>query len=121
MGAPRVLSGRHAAEPSGRGSIKTVRMQLGGLCSSELAYTTPANDGLFDQISDTLAAGGLEEFQLLIEDYEREQNVPAIEIAAALYPRTSSRYRFWKYDAGAMNRFARKATPAAMSLSEVPS
>ena len=37
-----------------------------------------------DQISDTLAAGGLEEFQSLIEDYEREKNVPAIEIAAAL-------------------------------------
>lgn len=37
-----------------------------------------------DQISDALAAGGLEVFQSLIEDYEREQNVPAIEIAAAL-------------------------------------
>ncbi len=37
-----------------------------------------------DQISDTLAAGGLETFQSLIEDYEREKNVPAIEIAAAL-------------------------------------
>jgi ATP-dependent RNA helicase DeaD len=37
-----------------------------------------------DQISDTLAAGGLETFQSLIEDFERERNVPAIEIAAAL-------------------------------------
>jgi ATP-dependent RNA helicase DeaD len=37
-----------------------------------------------DQISDTLAEGGLETFQSLIEDYERERNVPAIEIAAAL-------------------------------------
>ncbi len=37
-----------------------------------------------DQISETLAAGGLEEFQALIEDYERERNVPAIEVAAAL-------------------------------------
>jgi len=37
-----------------------------------------------DQISETLAAGGLEEFQSLIEDYEREKNIPAIEIAAAL-------------------------------------
>jgi ATP-dependent RNA helicase DeaD len=36
------------------------------------------------QIGDTLAAGGLGTFQALIEDYEREQNVPAIEIAAAL-------------------------------------
>ncbi|SNT31300.1 ATP-dependent RNA helicase CsdA [Noviherbaspirillum humi] len=37
-----------------------------------------------DQISETLAAGGLEEFRSLIEDYERESNVPAVEIAAAL-------------------------------------
>jgi ATP-dependent RNA helicase DeaD len=37
-----------------------------------------------DQISTTLAAGGLGEFQALIEEYEREKNVPAIEIAAAL-------------------------------------
>jgi ATP-dependent RNA helicase DeaD len=37
-----------------------------------------------DQISETLAAGGLEEFTSLIEDYEREKNIPAIEIAAAL-------------------------------------
>lgn len=37
-----------------------------------------------DQISDALASGGLEIFQSLIEDYEREHNVPAIEIAAAL-------------------------------------
>jgi ATP-dependent RNA helicase DeaD len=36
------------------------------------------------QITDTLAEGGLEQFQSLIEDFEREQNVPAIEIAAAL-------------------------------------
>ncbi|HEY0847874.1 MAG TPA: DEAD/DEAH box helicase [Noviherbaspirillum sp.] len=37
-----------------------------------------------DQISETLAAGGLEVFQSVVEEYEREQNVPAIEIAAAL-------------------------------------
>ena len=37
-----------------------------------------------DQISDALASGGLEIFQSLIEDYEREHNVPAVEIAAAL-------------------------------------
>ena len=35
-------------------------------------------------ISDTLAAGELELFQQLIEQYEQEHNVPAIEIAAAL-------------------------------------
>ncbi len=37
-----------------------------------------------DQISTTLATGGLEVFASLIEEYEREHNVPAIEIAAAL-------------------------------------
>ena len=37
-----------------------------------------------DQISDTLAAGGLEIYQSLIEKFENENNVPAIEIAAAL-------------------------------------
>jgi ATP-dependent RNA helicase DeaD len=37
-----------------------------------------------DQISDTLSTGGLEIFQSLIEDYEREKNIPAVEIAAAL-------------------------------------
>jgi ATP-dependent RNA helicase DeaD len=37
-----------------------------------------------DQISDTLATGGLEVFASLIEEYEREKNVPALEIAAAL-------------------------------------
>jgi len=37
-----------------------------------------------DQISTTIAEGELEQFQAIIEDYEREHNVPAIEIAAAL-------------------------------------
>jgi ATP-dependent RNA helicase DeaD len=37
-----------------------------------------------DQIGEALAGGGLEIFRQLIEDYEREQNVPAIDIAAAL-------------------------------------
>lgn len=36
------------------------------------------------RISDTLAKGALEQFQQLIEQYEQEHNVPAIEIAAAL-------------------------------------
>ena len=36
------------------------------------------------RISDTLAAGDLEVFQQLIEKYEQTQNVPAVEIAAAL-------------------------------------
>lgn len=37
-----------------------------------------------DQISEVLAQGHLDQFQSLIEDFEREKNVPAIEIAAAL-------------------------------------
>ncbi|MGZ8292647.1 MAG: DEAD/DEAH box helicase [Telluria sp.] len=37
-----------------------------------------------DQIAETLAAGGLDVFRSLIEQYEAEQNVPAVEIAAAL-------------------------------------
>ncbi|KAA2285788.1 DEAD/DEAH box helicase [Arenimonas fontis] len=41
--------------------------------------------GRFKQrISDTLASGGLGMFQALVEEYEREHNVPALEIAAAL-------------------------------------
>jgi ATP-dependent RNA helicase DeaD len=35
-------------------------------------------------ISDTLAVGGLQQFQQLIEQFEQEHNIPAIEIAAAL-------------------------------------
>ena len=35
-------------------------------------------------ISDTLAMGSLEQFQQLIEQFEQEHNIPAIEIAAAL-------------------------------------
>jgi ATP-dependent RNA helicase DeaD len=37
-----------------------------------------------EQISEALASGGLEIFRTLIEEFEREQNIPAIEIAAAL-------------------------------------
>jgi ATP-dependent RNA helicase DeaD len=37
-----------------------------------------------DQITETLAAGGIDVFRTLIEEYERELNVPAVEIAAAL-------------------------------------
>ncbi|MBN8713707.1 MAG: DEAD/DEAH box helicase [Xanthomonadales bacterium] len=36
------------------------------------------------RISDTLAVGGLELFQKLVEQYESEHDVPALEIAAAL-------------------------------------
>ena len=37
-----------------------------------------------EQIGETLADGGLDIFRSLIEDYEREQNVTAVDIAAAL-------------------------------------
>jgi ATP-dependent RNA helicase DeaD len=37
-----------------------------------------------DQITQTLADGGLEVFRSLVEEYERELNVPAVDIAAAL-------------------------------------
>ena len=37
-----------------------------------------------DQIADALAGGGLEIYRDLVEQYETEKNVPAIEIAAAL-------------------------------------
>ncbi len=37
-----------------------------------------------EKIADALAAGGNDEFRPLIENFERERNVPAIEIAAAL-------------------------------------
>ncbi|TFW17812.1 DEAD/DEAH box helicase [Massilia arenosa] len=37
-----------------------------------------------DQITEALAAEGLDVFRTLIEEYEREKNVPAVEIAAAL-------------------------------------
>ncbi|MDP3841092.1 MAG: DEAD/DEAH box helicase [Oxalobacteraceae bacterium] len=37
-----------------------------------------------EQITDTLALGELDIFTSLIEEYERERNVPALEIAAAL-------------------------------------
>ena len=36
------------------------------------------------RIGDALAAGGLEPFQALVEQYEQAHNVPALEIAAAL-------------------------------------
>jgi ATP-dependent RNA helicase DeaD len=37
-----------------------------------------------EQISEALEEGGLDVFRSLIEEYEREQNVPAVDIAAAL-------------------------------------
>ncbi|QGZ41002.1 ATP-dependent RNA helicase CsdA [Pseudoduganella flava] len=37
-----------------------------------------------DQITEILAAGGLEQYRTLVEEYEREHDVPAADIAAAL-------------------------------------
>jgi ATP-dependent RNA helicase DeaD len=37
-----------------------------------------------EQITETLEAGGLEQFRSLIEEYERDNNVPAVDVAAAL-------------------------------------
>jgi ATP-dependent RNA helicase DeaD len=54
----------------------------------ELPSTDLINDRrtakFMQQITDTLAGGGLEQYQQLIERYEQEKNVPAQEIAAAL-------------------------------------
>jgi len=54
----------------------------------ELPTTELINDRrtsrFMQQISDTLAAGGLDQFQNLVARFEQEHNVPALEIAAAL-------------------------------------
>jgi ATP-dependent RNA helicase DeaD len=54
----------------------------------ELPTTELINDRrtsrFMQQITDTLAAGGLDQFQNLVARYEQDQNVPAMEIAAAL-------------------------------------
>ncbi len=54
----------------------------------ELPSTDLINDRrvsrFMQQITDTLAEGGLNQFQDLVSRYEQEHNVPAVEIAAAL-------------------------------------
>jgi ATP-dependent RNA helicase DeaD len=54
----------------------------------ELPSTEEVNDRrvarFMQQITDTLAEGGLAQFQDLVSRYEQEHNVPAVEIAAAL-------------------------------------
>ena len=75
--------------PRERGLLKMIerstRQPIGSL---ELPSIQAVNDVRIakfkSQISETLAQGELEQFQSLIEDFEREQNIPAIEIAAAL-------------------------------------
>ena len=75
--------------PRERGLLKMIeRSTRQPISSLELPSIQAVNDVRIakfkSQISETLAQGELEQFQSLIEDFEREQNIPAIEIAAAL-------------------------------------
>ncbi|TCS35156.1 ATP-dependent RNA helicase CsdA [Paucimonas lemoignei] len=75
--------------PRERGMLKVIeRATRQPVSPLELPTIQAVNDVRIarfkEQITATLEAGGLEVFQSLIEDYEREHNVPALEIAAAL-------------------------------------
>ncbi|HXA46152.1 MAG TPA: DbpA RNA binding domain-containing protein, partial [Burkholderiaceae bacterium] len=75
--------------PRERNLLKAIeRATRQPISSLELPSVQAVNDvriGKFkSQIRDALDAGGLDIFRSLIEDYERENNTPAIEIAAAL-------------------------------------
>ncbi|RQO36978.1 RNA helicase [Herminiimonas sp. KBW02] len=92
-----------------------------------------------EQIAETIAAGGLEVFHSLIEDYEREHNVPAVEIAAALAKlargdvplllekKNEGRERSWSDDKPVSGgrferaeRFERSERPAAQRKERIP-
>jgi len=76
--SPRERGMLHAIERATRQPIE--QMQL-----PSVETVNDVRIGKFKQrISDMLAQGELGQFQQLIEQYEREHNVPAIEIAAAL-------------------------------------
>ncbi|MGN6327866.1 MAG: DEAD/DEAH box helicase [Rhodanobacter sp.] len=76
--SPRERGMLHAIERATRQPIE--QMQL-----PSVEVVNDVRIGKFKQrITDTLAQGELGEFQKLIEQYEQEYNVPAIEIAAAL-------------------------------------
>jgi ATP-dependent RNA helicase DeaD len=76
--SPRERGMLHAIERATRQPIE--QMQL-----PSVEVVNDVRIGKFKQrISDMLAQGELGEFQQLIEQYEQEHNVPAIEIAAAL-------------------------------------
>ena len=76
--SPRERGMLHAIERATRQPIE--QMQL-----PSVEVVNDVRIGKFKQrISDTLAVGELGDFQKLIEQYEQEYNVPAIEIAAAL-------------------------------------
>jgi ATP-dependent RNA helicase DeaD len=75
--------------PRERNLLKAIeRATRQPISALELPSVQVVNDvriGKFkDEIKSTLAAGGLSDFQSIIEDYERENNVPARDIAAAL-------------------------------------
>jgi ATP-dependent RNA helicase DeaD len=75
--------------PRERGMLRAIeRATRQPITPMELPTVAAVNDVRIakfkQQISDTLAGGELAEFRKLIEDYEREKNVPAIEIATAL-------------------------------------
>ncbi len=76
--SPRERGMLHAIERATRQPIE--QMQL-----PSVEVVNDVRIGKFKQrISDMLAQGDLGEFQKLIEQYEQEHNVPAVEIAAAL-------------------------------------
>jgi ATP-dependent RNA helicase DeaD len=76
--SPRERGMLHAIERATRQPIE--QMQL-----PSVEVVNDVRIGKFKQrITDTLAQGELGQFQQLIEQYEQEYNVPAIEIAAAL-------------------------------------
>jgi ATP-dependent RNA helicase DeaD len=76
--SPREKGMLHAIERATRQPIE--QMQL-----PSVEVVNDVRIGKFKQrISDTLAQGDLGQFQQLIEQYEQEHNVPAVEIAAAL-------------------------------------
>jgi len=76
--SPRERGMLRAIERATRQSIEPMQLPT-------IEAVNDARIGRFKQrITDTLAEGGLAEFQHLIEQYEQEHDVPAIEIAAAL-------------------------------------
>ena len=87
-------AGRHGeailfVSPRERGMLNAIeRATRQPIEQMQLPSVDVVNDvriGKFKQgISDMLAQGSLGEFQKLIEQYEQEHNVPAVEIAAAL-------------------------------------
>jgi ATP-dependent RNA helicase DeaD len=75
--------------PRERNLLKTIeratRQEIGRMDLPTLDAVNDVRIAKFkDEITDTLAQGGLEHYQSLIEEYENEHNVPALEIAAAL-------------------------------------